>query len=242
MVRFAVGVTGARIGFHTIPRYYDGREAAMRMLRVLRAPGRDVVTLVPGGRYDFLSGSSLATAHVTGVVALGGSVLGGPADAERWRQAVTDPAYPHPWYFPIVLAAYLPIYQLGDTLEELLAPPYRSTLPPLLDGTHDWPLIEAAMPADPIAILRPDFQADFRTNVSNPFRQALRDNNTYSWTPKARVTMPVPAAVSSTLPDVTSLSRPAMSLAKMASSDDSTIDASPSEKTGRASTNARCSI
>jgi subtilisin family serine protease len=37
---------------------------------VLRAPGRDVVTLVPGGRYDFLSGSSLATAHVTGVVAL----------------------------------------------------------------------------------------------------------------------------------------------------------------------------
>jgi hypothetical protein len=24
MVRFAVGVTGARIGFHTIPRYYDG--------------------------------------------------------------------------------------------------------------------------------------------------------------------------------------------------------------------------
>jgi subtilisin family serine protease len=37
---------------------------------VLLAPGRDVVTLVPGGRYDFLSGSSLATAHVTGVIAL----------------------------------------------------------------------------------------------------------------------------------------------------------------------------
>jgi subtilisin family serine protease len=37
---------------------------------VLRAPGREVVTLVPGGSYDFLSGSSLATAHVTGAVAL----------------------------------------------------------------------------------------------------------------------------------------------------------------------------
>lgn len=37
---------------------------------VLRAPGRDVVTLVPGGRYDFLSGASLATAHVSGAVAL----------------------------------------------------------------------------------------------------------------------------------------------------------------------------
>jgi len=37
---------------------------------VLRAPGRDVVTLVPGDRYDFLSGASLAAAHVTGAVAL----------------------------------------------------------------------------------------------------------------------------------------------------------------------------
>jgi len=34
-------------------------------------------------------------AIVTGVVALSFGVLGGPANAERWRQAVTDPAYPH---------------------------------------------------------------------------------------------------------------------------------------------------
>ena len=37
---------------------------------VLRAPGRDIVTLVPNGHYDFASGSSLATAQITGVVAL----------------------------------------------------------------------------------------------------------------------------------------------------------------------------
>jgi subtilisin family serine protease len=36
----------------------------------LRAPARDLVTLVPNGHYDFASGSSLATAQVTGVVAL----------------------------------------------------------------------------------------------------------------------------------------------------------------------------
>lgn len=35
-----------------------------------RAPARDIVTLVPDGRYDFASGSSLATAQVSGVVAL----------------------------------------------------------------------------------------------------------------------------------------------------------------------------
>jgi subtilisin family serine protease len=34
------------------------------------APGIDVLTTVPGQTYDFFSGSSLATAHVTGIVAL----------------------------------------------------------------------------------------------------------------------------------------------------------------------------
>jgi len=42
----------------------------MRPGTALYAPGRDVLTLVPGGHYDFASGSSIATAHVTGVVAL----------------------------------------------------------------------------------------------------------------------------------------------------------------------------
>lgn len=48
----------------------DMAEATGVRSGVLRAPGSEVVTLVPGGRYDFVSGSSLATAHVTGAVAL----------------------------------------------------------------------------------------------------------------------------------------------------------------------------
>ncbi|MFL5299158.1 MAG: S8 family peptidase [Anaeromyxobacteraceae bacterium] len=36
----------------------------------LAAPGVDILTTVPGGGWDFLSGSSLAAAHVSGVVAL----------------------------------------------------------------------------------------------------------------------------------------------------------------------------
>ena len=36
----------------------------------LHAPGQEILTLLPGGRYDFASGSSLSTAHVTGAVAL----------------------------------------------------------------------------------------------------------------------------------------------------------------------------
>jgi hypothetical protein len=34
------------------------------------APGREILTLMPGGRYDFASGDSIATAQVTGVLAL----------------------------------------------------------------------------------------------------------------------------------------------------------------------------
>jgi subtilisin family serine protease len=37
---------------------------------ILRAPARDILTLVPNGHYDFASGSSLAAAQVSGVVAL----------------------------------------------------------------------------------------------------------------------------------------------------------------------------
>lgn len=37
---------------------------------VLYAPGRDILTLEPGGHYDFGSGSSLAAAHVSAVAAL----------------------------------------------------------------------------------------------------------------------------------------------------------------------------
>jgi subtilisin family serine protease len=36
----------------------------------LTAPGVDILTTVPGAAYDFLSGSSLAAAHVTGLIAL----------------------------------------------------------------------------------------------------------------------------------------------------------------------------
>ena len=36
----------------------------------LHAPGKEIITLFPGGRYDFASGTSISTAHVTGTVAL----------------------------------------------------------------------------------------------------------------------------------------------------------------------------
>ncbi len=48
----------------------DAAEDSAGNPRHLLAPGHDVLTLVPGGHYDFASGSSLAAAEVSGIVAL----------------------------------------------------------------------------------------------------------------------------------------------------------------------------
>jgi hypothetical protein len=45
-------------------------EAQVAENGTLLAPGNEILTLTPEGHYDFASGSSLATAHVTGTVAL----------------------------------------------------------------------------------------------------------------------------------------------------------------------------
>jgi hypothetical protein len=48
----------------------DTLESGHTGLGILHAPGLDVVSLAPHGHYDFYSGSSLATAEVSGLVAL----------------------------------------------------------------------------------------------------------------------------------------------------------------------------
>jgi hypothetical protein len=45
-------------------------ESTVADATTLRAPGNEVLTLAPGGRFDFVSGDSIATAAITGVAAL----------------------------------------------------------------------------------------------------------------------------------------------------------------------------
>ena len=47
-----------------------GSESRSALATALYAPGREILTLLPGGHYDFASGDSISTAQVTGVVAL----------------------------------------------------------------------------------------------------------------------------------------------------------------------------
>lgn len=71
-----VGAAPSEAGFDGFPRGaaavipVDVAEPGHAQRGVLLAPGNEIVTLTPGGSYDFVSGSSLATAHVTGTIAL----------------------------------------------------------------------------------------------------------------------------------------------------------------------------
>ena len=96
---------------------------------------------------------------------------------------------PNPYYFAFLLAAYQDVYHFAPTLADLLAPPYNTTLPPLLQGNYTGGTINAAMPVDPVQILKPELQAAFRTNPNHPIRVALRDNDLYAWTPRAPMQM-----------------------------------------------------
>jgi len=84
-----------------------------------------------------------------------------------------------------VIAGWLPIYQLADTLEELFQPPYDVTLAPLLDGFHGVGEVYDATPLFASSILYPDYEAAYLGDPTNPLRVATADNDLLDWTPQA---------------------------------------------------------
>jgi subtilisin family serine protease len=73
----------------------ESSESSSADAAVVSAPGREILTLLPGGHYDFASGVSISTAQVSGVVALMLSknprLL--PADAYRLLRASRNSAF-----------------------------------------------------------------------------------------------------------------------------------------------------
>ena len=60
----------------------------------LYAPGREILTLLPGGHYDFASGDSIATAEISGVVALLLAKKAGLSAADALRLLRDTSAHP----------------------------------------------------------------------------------------------------------------------------------------------------
>jgi len=92
---------------------------------------------------------------------------------------------PNPYYFLYLLAAYQEVYHLVPNLADVLSAPYDTTLLPLLHGNADGSPINAAMPEDPVLILKPEYLAAFENDPRHPLRLALQDNDVYRWKPRS---------------------------------------------------------
>lgn len=92
---------------------------------------------------------------------------------------------PNPYYSALMLAGFQEVYRFVPTLADLLAPPYDQKLPSMLTGQHTGSQINAAMPADPRQVLKPEFLAALAADPDHPLRHALRDNDLYRWTPRS---------------------------------------------------------
>ncbi len=62
------GVIGVQSGNHIIRTAHQSPNQALA--QTVPAPGEQILTTLPNGAYDFISGNSMATAHVTGLAAL----------------------------------------------------------------------------------------------------------------------------------------------------------------------------
>jgi hypothetical protein len=120
--------------------------------------------------------SITASAPMAGAYDLSGTTM---------EDALSGRPMPNPYYFGLLLAAYQDVYHFTDSLADVLASPYDTTLPPLLTGTSSSSEINRAMTNVVTHVLKPEVLAALQSNQNHPLRVALRENDLYRWTPRA---------------------------------------------------------
>lgn len=113
--------------------------------------------------------------------------MAGPYDLSGTMMSdfLSEREMPAPYYYAYLIAGYQQAYQFGNSMADLLAPPYDTQLPPLLDGYHSSAEINALMPSHPREILKPEILQAIMEAPEHPIRIALADNDTsVDWTPK----------------------------------------------------------
>ncbi|MCB1096140.1 MAG: SUMF1/EgtB/PvdO family nonheme iron enzyme [Verrucomicrobiae bacterium] len=112
--------------------------------------------------------------------------MAGPYDmSASLRYLLSTPDYPTPLFFAYVLAAWMPIYELGETLEEFFAPTFDQRLVPKLDGNATFDDVHAAMAVDVATALDPSFLQNIRSHSEHAFWQAAGFNSPLDWAPVA---------------------------------------------------------
>jgi dienelactone hydrolase len=143
--------------------YSEGGHVTMALHRELETYHTDEFTIT-------------ASAPMAGAYDLSGTTL---------EDALSGRRMPNPYYFALLLAAYEEVYHFTDSLAGLLAPPYETTLPPLLTGANDSDQINAAMTNVVTNVFKADVVSALQNHPDHPLRVALRDNDLYRWTPRA---------------------------------------------------------
>jgi len=184
--------------------YSHARSEATAALDLLRAArvlcGQRGVTLngqvfligySQGGQATMALTREIETWHTNEFVITASAPMAGPYDMSGTmaRVLTSNAPYASPYYLPYALFAFNGVYRLYSSVTQVLVEPYATTLPPLFDGRHSDSQINAAMPAVPAQILRPEFLQAFESDPDHPFRQALRRNDLYRWRPRSPMRM-----------------------------------------------------
>ena len=96
---------------------------------------------------------------------------------------LSDTPYSQPGYLADLVISLNPIYHFYDSIQQAFIPPYDTTLPPLMDGTHTTNDLNNAMPSIPKHAFT---VAELDTFTSDPnaiVRRALAENDVYDWLP-----------------------------------------------------------
>lgn len=184
--------------------YVHARSSAIASIDMLRA-SLSAVASVPGANPNgnlFLAGYSqgghttlamlreIAAHHSAEFSVTACAPMAGPHDLSGVMRDVmlSSTNYASPAYLPYMLLGLNQIYDIFTSPDEVLAPPYDSTIPPLFDGATPSSTINAGLPAVPRLMIATNFLADFESNTNNAVWAALRANDTWrGWVPQVPV-------------------------------------------------------
>ena len=140
-----------------------------------------------GGHATAAAQRELETHHTNEFIVTASAPMAGLYDVSGILHSIAaSNDFRKPFGIVYTLTAWLPIYNLADTMEELLASPYDQTLPPLFDGSHI--LGDDILPAMAIGVestLDADFLDAILSDTNHPFWLATADNDLLDWAPRA---------------------------------------------------------
>ena len=104
---------------------------------------------------------------------------------EMYNLMMSEQPYANPFYLPYYLFGIDYVYSdVLDDIENYLLPEFAESLPPLFDGYYSADDINSIMPLIPISIVKPDSIEAIKSNENHIFRQILREQDIFDWTPK----------------------------------------------------------